>query len=130
MQTITHMSREPKVFGPSCLIELSNLPGAIGVVLMDLQSNHILALIGQDPKLDIDAAMHADFLKSRLDIMARFDPGDAMEDILISNSRRYHIVRSIGGRNGKMLYMCLERGAANVVLTRMRMAQAEAELLL
>lgn len=85
-------------------MELSVLPGVTGVVLMDLASNHVLALIGQDPKLDIDAAVHADFLKSRLSVMVRFDLADAMEDILIANSRRYHLVRCIGGRQGKMLY--------------------------
>jgi predicted regulator of Ras-like GTPase activity (Roadblock/LC7/MglB family) len=116
----------------SCLNDIAKLPGFIGVALMDLKSCMILSIMGNNQNLDIDAAMHADFLKNRLKIIQINNKHDIIEDMIINQGKSFHIVRHISGINGTesaMLYVVMDRSRGNLALTRMKMTQMEPELI-
>jgi predicted regulator of Ras-like GTPase activity (Roadblock/LC7/MglB family) len=115
----------------SCLNDITKLPGFIGVALMDLKSCRFLSVISNNADLDIDAAMHADFLKNRLKIINLNNKHDTVEDMIINQGRSFHIVRcisSINETNSAMLYVVMDRAKGNLALTRMKMTQIEPEL--
>lgn len=65
-------------------------------------------------------------------VMASLALDDAIEDILITLGRQYHLIRLIGdtGRGAPtlFLYLVLERGRANLALARHHLKRIEGDL--
>ena len=114
---------------PACLMDLSDLEGLLGMVLIDLKSRKILSQITKEADMDIDAAFFTDVMANRLKMISRPDSASGIEDIILTESRKQHVLRCLGGPSGKLLYLCLDRNRANLVLARLKMSRVEARLL-
>lgn len=112
----------------TCLEEIMKLDGAIGAVLMDLKSGKMLGIAGESPHLDIEAAAHADQLKAQFRVLLALGVQETVEDMVITLGTKYHVARCIGGVQGVMLYLSLQRRQANLETARTRLGQIEAEL--
>jgi hypothetical protein len=55
---------------------------------------------------------------------------DGIEDILITLSSQYHLIRPLTGRTGKglFLYLALDKGRANLAMARHQLSKVEADL--
>ncbi|TJZ59291.1 hypothetical protein FCH28_04160 [Streptomyces piniterrae] len=111
---------------------MSTIEGAIGVALVDYTSGMALATLGDNNALDLNiaAAGNTDVVRAKLRTMEMLELQGAIEDMLITLTAQYHIIRPVTGKgnNGLFLYLVLDRKRANLALARHRLSRLEAEL--
>jgi hypothetical protein len=114
------------------LKEMMAIDGAVGAAVVDHGSGMALGALGgsKDLDLQIAAAGNTEVVKAKLRTMDSLGLKDAIEDILITLSGQYHVIRPISGRGGKglFLYLALERSRANLALARHRLRGIEEKL--
>ncbi|MGW5737637.1 MULTISPECIES: roadblock/LC7 domain-containing protein [Streptomyces] len=110
----------------------TSIEGVIGAALVDYTSGMALGTIGGGKELDLNvaAAGNTDVVRAKLRTMELLDLKDEIEDILISLSSQYHLIRLIKGRNnnGLFLYVALDQKRANLAMARHQLKRIEANL--
>nr|WP_062341326.1 hypothetical protein [Herbidospora sakaeratensis] len=111
------------------LKEMMAIDGAIGAAVVDYNSGMSLGVLGgsKDLDLQIAGAGNTEVVKAKLRTMDSLGLKDAIEDILITLSGQYHIIRPITGRGGKglFLYLALDRNRANLAMARHHLRSIE-----
>lgn len=114
----------------TCLEEVMKLDGVTGAVLVNLKSGKMLGIAGDTPSLDIEAAANADLVKAKFKVLSSLDAKETVEDIVITLGQRYQLLRCMGGPQGLMLYLNMQRRLASLPEARLRLNQLEAELVI
>ncbi|MEU6238732.1 hypothetical protein [Kitasatospora sp. NPDC047058] len=108
------------------------IEGAVGAALVDYNSGMALATLDGPGGLDLNvaAAGNTDVVRAKMRTMDMLGLGDGIEDILITLSSQYHLIRPLTSRSGKglFLYLALDRGRANLAMARHQLTKVEAEL--
>ncbi len=111
---------------------MGSIEGTIGVALVDYNSGMALGTIGGGSDLDLNvaAAGNTDVVRAKLRAMELLNLNEAIEDILISLSTQYHLIRPLTSRTGKglFLYLALDRNRANLAMARHQLKKVEADL--
>ncbi|MFI1966521.1 hypothetical protein ACH429_20820 [Streptomyces pathocidini] len=111
---------------------MTTIDGALGVALVDYNSGMALATLGDHKGLDLNvaAAGNTDVFRAKLRTMEMLDLKGEIEDILITLSSQYHLIRPLTRNSGKglFLYMALDRKRANLAMARHRLSRIEADL--
>lgn len=111
---------------------MSTIEGAIGVALVDYTSGMALATLGDNQALDLNiaAAGNTDVVRAKMRTMEMLELQGAIEDMLITLTAQYHIIRPVTGKGGSglFLYLVLDRKRANLALARHRLARLESDL--
>ncbi|MGW4379843.1 hypothetical protein [Kitasatospora sp. NPDC004531] len=111
---------------------MGSVEGTIGVALVDYNSGMALGLIGGGPDLDLNvaAAGNTDVVRAKLRAMELLNLDEAIEDILITLSSQYHLIRPLTSRSGKglFLYLALDRNRANLAMARHQLKKVETDL--
>ncbi|MET8877111.1 hypothetical protein [Nocardia sp. NPDC004604] len=114
------------------LKEMMAIDGAIGAAVVDYDSGMALGMLGSSKALDLQvaAAGNTEVVRAKLRTMEQLGLNEAIEDILITLSGQYHIIRPMTGRKsqGLFLYLALDRGRANLALARHRLKGIEGDL--
>ncbi|UBU11748.1 hypothetical protein [Nonomuraea gerenzanensis] len=114
------------------LKEMMTIDGSIGAAIVDHGSGMALGALGGSKDLDLQvaAAGNTEVVKAKLRTMDSLGLKDAIEDILITLSGQYHIIRPITGRSGKglFLYLALDRNRGNLALARHQLRGIEEKL--
>lgn len=114
------------------LKEMMAIDGSIGAAIVDYSSGMALGSLGGSKELDLQvaAAGNTEVVKAKLRTMESLGIKDGIEDILISLSTQYHLIRPITGRSGKGLfvYLALDRARANLALARHHLRTIEEKL--
>ncbi|MFG1945218.1 hypothetical protein [Nonomuraea sp. NPDC048826] len=114
------------------LKEMMAIDGSIGAAIVDHGSGMALGALGGSKDLDLQvaAAGNTEVVKAKLRTMDSLGLNEAIEDILITLSGQYHLIRPISGRGGKglFLYLALDRGRANLALARHHLKGIEEKL--
>lgn len=103
----------------SALKEAMAVDGAIGVALVDYDSGMSLGFLGGGPGLDLEvaAAGNTEVVRAKMRTLARLSLNESVEDILITLSGQYHVIRLLPG-GSLFLYLALDRGRSNLALAR------------
>jgi len=111
---------------------LSSIEGATGAALVDYTSGMALGTVGGGASFDLNvaAAGNTDVVRAKLRTMEHLGLKDEIEDILITLSTQYHLIRLLKSRggNGLFLYLVLDSGRANLAMARHQLKKIEAEL--
>ncbi|MEU9354280.1 hypothetical protein AB0D65_25730 [Streptomyces griseoloalbus] len=111
---------------------LSSIDGATAAALVDYTSGMALGTLGggKDFNLEVAAAGNTDVVRSKLRTMEHLGLNEEIEDILITLSSQYHLIRLLKGRggNGLFLYLVLDAGRANLAMARHQLRRIESEL--
>jgi len=101
--------------------------GCIGACLVDYESGLCLGMAG-NPGFDLElaAAGNAGVVRAKKRIRDKLQLEDKIEDILITLSTQYHLIRMVG--TTMFLYVALERSKANLALARKELASIEKNL--
>src|ERR1700734_4115682 len=119
----------------AALKEAMNIDGAVGACLVDWESGMSLGSIGGAKYLDLDvaAAGNTEVIRAKMRTMESLRLDDSIEDILITLSKQYHLIRllkSPRNERGLFLYGVLERSKANLALARHNLKRIESEVTL
>ncbi|MFC8128795.1 hypothetical protein [Streptomyces sp. NPDC057302] len=110
----------------------TSIEGVIGAALVDYTSGMALGTLGggKDLDLSVAAAGNTDVVRAKLRTMEMLGLKDEIEDILISLSSQYHLIRLIKGRNnnGLFLYLALDKDRANLAMARHQLKRIEADM--
>ena len=103
----------------AALKEAMTVDGAIGVALVDFDSGMALGCLGGGPSLDLEvaAAGNTEVVRAKMRTLARLGLNESVEDILITLSSQYHVIRLLPG-GSLFLYLALDRARANLALAR------------
>ncbi|GII03930.1 hypothetical protein [Planobispora takensis] len=114
------------------LKEMMAIDGAVGAVVVDYNSGMALGSLGGSKDLDLQvaAAGNTEVVKAKLRTMDSLGLKDSIEDILITLSGAYHVIRPVTGRSGKglFLYLALDRNRANLAMARHTLRGIEEKL--
>ncbi|MFJ2031617.1 hypothetical protein [Streptosporangium sp. NPDC087985] len=114
------------------LKEMMAIDGALGAVVVDYNSGMALGALGGSKDLDLQvaAAGNTEVVKAKMRTMESLGLKDGIEDILITLSGQYHVIRPVSGRSGKglFLYVAFDRSRANLALARHTMRAIEERL--
>ncbi|AYF78394.1 hypothetical protein D7D52_36330 [Nocardia yunnanensis] len=114
------------------LKDMMMLDGAIGAAVVDYGSGMALGVLGGTKSLSIEtaAAGLTEVVRAKLRTIEQLGLSEQIEDILISLSSQYHLVRPLHGRrsNGLFLYVALDRSRGNLALARHRLRDIEETL--
>lgn len=100
------------------LAALMQVDGALCAALVDASSGLALGKAGTGIDLDLAAAGNTEVVCAKMEAMENLGLGDAIEDILITLGRQYHIIRPLAFRPGLFIYLVLDKARSNLALAR------------
>ncbi|MET9179491.1 hypothetical protein ABZX88_14910 [Kitasatospora aureofaciens] len=115
------------------LKEAMAIDGAIGVALVDYGSGMALGSLGDGGEMDLNvaAAGNTDVVRAKMRAMEMLNLHDnEIEDILISLTNQYHLVRPITTPSGRglFLFLALNRSRSNLAMARHQLKRIELAL--
>lgn len=114
------------------LKDMMSIDGAVGAAVVDYNSGMALGMLGSSKTLDlhIAAAGNTEVVRAKLRTIEQLGLQEDIEDILITLSGQYHLIRPMTGRKSKglFLYLALDRGRANLALARHKLRGIEEDL--
>jgi hypothetical protein len=117
----------------AALKESMAIEGALGVALVDWDSGMPLGTLGGGKYLDLDlaAAGNTEVVRAKMRTIQSLNLNDSIEDILITLSKQYHLIRLMSDGHGShnlFLYLVLDRQKANLALARHHLKRIESDL--
>ena len=117
----------------TALKEAMTIEGALGVALVDWESGMSLGSLGGGKYLDLEvaAAGNTEVVRAKMRTMASLRINDTIEDILITLTKQYHLIRLLRAADtgqGLFLYLALDRAKSNLALARHGLKRIEGEL--
>jgi hypothetical protein len=117
----------------TALKEAMSIEGALGVALVDWDSGMPLGTLGGGKYLNLElaAAGNTEVVRAKMRTMASLNLNDTIEDILITLTKQYHLIRLLGNADGShnlFLYLALDRSKANLALARHHLRRIESDL--
>jgi len=112
------------------LRELLRTDGALCAALVDANSGMMLGSAGSGVDLELAAAGNTEVVRAKMKTMKSLGLNDAIEDILITLGRQYHIIRPVQSKTGIFIYLVLDRAKSNLALARRACQEAEHSLTL
>jgi predicted regulator of Ras-like GTPase activity (Roadblock/LC7/MglB family) len=111
------------------LSKLNQMDGFIGAALVDSESGMLLGSEGGGTmNLEIAAAGNTEVVRAKRKTMSNLGIKDALEDMLISLTKQYHLIRPLRARSTLFFYVVLDRPRANLAMARIALADVEKDL--
>ncbi|MGL4340088.1 MAG: hypothetical protein ACRCSP_06675 [Rhodoglobus sp.] len=112
------------------LSAILNVEGARCVALVDSTSGMILGREGTGLDLDIAAAGNTEVMRAKLSTMKALGLKDSIDDILITLSSQYHIIRPLTNNPSIFIYLVLDSTKSNLALARYKVAEMDKQLVI
>ena len=112
------------------LEELLQIDGALAVAVVDSNSGMVLGKAGGGIDLDVASAGNTEVVRAKMKTMKSLGLKDAIEDILITLTKQYHIIRPMAERPGVFIYLVLDKAKSSLALARLKTAEIESSLTL
>ncbi len=106
-----------------------DIAGFVGACLVDSESGLMLMAKGGGPvDLGAAAAFSTQIVGAELRVISALEFHERVENILITQADRIHLMRPLEKAPGVILYVCLERKAARLGMALMQLEQIERDL--
>ncbi len=117
-----------------CLQEALQLEGTLGVALGDWKSGMCLGSTGINSPafplsyLEMAIALNTEVIRAKVKAIQTLNLGGKLEDMLITLSDQYHLIRMTQSVDGLFFYLVMERDKSNLALARIKLSQIEQKL--
>jgi len=111
------------------LEDLLTVDGAMCAAVVDAGSGMMLGSAGSGLDLEIAAAGNTEVVRAKLKTMRQLGLNDVIDDILITLSKQYHIIRPVSRKEGVFIYFVLDKAKSNLALARRKALDIERELI-
>jgi hypothetical protein len=116
----------------TALKELMQIDGAIGAAIVDYTSGMALGTLGNSKELDLSVASagNTEVVRAKMRTLEMLKIKDSIEDILITLSNQYHLIRPLTARGGQglFIYIALAKSRANLAMARLQLRRIEEDL--
>jgi len=114
------------------LTKLETLEGFIGGCLCDSESGMVLGTIGGNASLNLEVAgaANSEVVRAKRKAAKALGLNDTIEDILISLTKQYHLIRPLKSKPSVFFYVALDRARANLGMARLTLADIERDVVL
>jgi hypothetical protein len=112
------------------------LDGALGVALGDWKTGLCLGIAGTDTpafplaNLELAVAGNTEVIRAKLRVAQSLQFKDRIEDILITLTTQYHLIRLTAAIDGLFFYLAMDREKGNLALARFKLMQLEKTLVI
>lgn len=108
---------------------LEDISGFIGACLVDSDTGLMLSSTGSG-KFDLEAAGAANtsVVKAKLAAIEALGLNDAIEDILITLGKQFHLIRPLSSNPTVFIYVALDKKSANLGMARIQVKKVESGL--
>lgn len=105
------------------------IEGALGFAIVDSKSGMAMA-VGGDPGFDLSiaAAGNSSVVQAKLRTINELELNESIEDVLITLSKQFHIIRVTEADPSVFLYLVLSRARANLAMARYQLTKIEGQL--
>lgn len=109
---------------------LSKEKGFVAAAVVDSSSGMALGTVGggDDFPIEVGAAANTEVVLAKLRAAEALGLSDAIEDILITLTSQYHLIRPMRDQPGVFIYIALTRDQSNLALARRNVATQEGRL--
>ncbi|MHA3684327.1 hypothetical protein ACXR2T_03080 [Leucobacter sp. HY1910] len=104
---------------------ITDVDGAMGVLLGDSESGMLLASAGGGLDLEVAAAGTTEFMRAKLRTMRSLGLDEGLEDILVTLESQYHVIRPLKSKPEIFIYLALDRSKSNLAMARLAVKSAE-----
>lgn len=108
--------------------DLLTVDGALCAAVVDSASGMMLGSAGTGVDLEVAAAGNTEVVRAKLKTMRSLGLNDVIEDILITLSKQYHIIRPLARKEGVFIYFVLDKAKSNLAMARRKCQDIEKEL--
>lgn len=114
------------------LQRLSQIDGFLGACVVDSNSGMMLGAEGGGSSIDLDvaAAGNTEVVRAKRKTMNALGIKDAIEDMLITLGKQYHLLRPLAQHEGLFIYLVLDKNRSNLAMARHTLGDVERGLTL
>lgn len=111
------------------LEKLNTLAGFVGAALVDSDSGMALAMTGGGGiNLELAAAGNTEVIRAKRRVAEQLGLTDSIEDMLITLSSQYHLIRPLESNPLLFLYVVMDRSKSNLAMARHELKSIEKSL--
>ena len=107
---------------------LVKIDGAMTAALVDSSSGMLLGTAGSGLDLEVAAAGNTEVVRAKLSTIKSLGLNDTIDDILITLSTQYHIIRPLEQTPEVFIYLVLDSKKSNLALARLKVKEADKQL--
>ena len=107
---------------------LENINGFIGACLVDSETGLMMAAEGGGIDLEAAGAANTEVVKAKLQAIKTLELDDAIDDILITLGKQFHLIRPLHETPSVFMYVALDKKDANLGMARVQVKKVEQTL--
>ena len=109
---------------------LLTVDGAMSAAVVDSSSGMLLGGAGSGIDLDVAAAGNTEVVRAKLKTIKSLGLSDSIDDILITLSNQYHIIRQLASNPSVFIYLVLDKAKSNLALAHIKVKESDEALVL
>ncbi len=110
--------------------KIRELDGFVGACVVDSNSGLMLGAEEGEAKVNLRLAAigNTEIVRAKRTMMKNLGSKDSLEDILITLSSEYHLIRLLPQKDGLFVYLMLDKVRGNLAMARYMLAEISGEL--